>query len=347
MMRKIFTLLLFIIFLSSPFLFLQAQNTEILTIATYYPAPSGVYQNLRLFPTAAAPLTACDSADEEGTMYYNNDTNQLMVCRETSPLNFNWQPVGAGFWTQAGNFLYSNDSDWNVGIGTDNPQRKLHIVGSDNGTPSVLSIQNIDTTDGNGLCLSYRGVTTGVGADNFAEFASVKSRFVNHSASGRVGALDFHVAGPGGSIASTPAMTIDGNWNVGIGIGTGTPQAKIDVAGGVRVGQVDADGNGAGQCDATGCTANNAGTLRYCSNTIQYCDNNTWKSIGGGQFGGVFIRKKAGGAPSCSSNTCVAKNPYTDSCSCPAGYSVYDGNAAFSSNLWCGADYYKLCQCYK
>ncbi|MFA5271539.1 MAG: hypothetical protein WC412_04250, partial [Candidatus Omnitrophota bacterium] len=108
---------------------LKAQNAETLTITTYYPSPMGVYQNLRLFPVATAPLSACDSADEEGIIYYNNAAgqNQLMICRETAPLTFNWQPVGGGFWGLSGNNLTANETAWNIGIGTTAPDYKLSV----------------------------------------------------------------------------------------------------------------------------------------------------------------------------------------------------------------------------
>ena len=121
---------LFILISFSFYLQLFSQNTETLTIATYYPSPVGVYRNLRLFPVAAAQAPACNT-NQEGTMYYNNDVgqNQLMVCREISVGTFGWQAVGASFWTQAGNNLYANDTNWNVGIGTTTPQEKLDVVG--------------------------------------------------------------------------------------------------------------------------------------------------------------------------------------------------------------------------
>ncbi|MFA5271544.1 MAG: hypothetical protein WC412_04275 [Candidatus Omnitrophota bacterium] len=129
--RKISFLLVLIFSSFSPQLF--SQNTETVTISTYYPSPTGVYQNLRLFPITAAAAPLCDNAHpgNEGFMYYNNDAgqNQLMVCRETAVGVYGWQAVGASFWTQTGNDLYPNDiTNWNVGIGTASPARKLHIA---------------------------------------------------------------------------------------------------------------------------------------------------------------------------------------------------------------------------
>lgn len=57
---------------------------ESITLTTYYPAPFGVYNTVRFFPHSA-PAT-CQS----GEVYYNNSTNQLMVCKSGS-----WVTVGS------------------------------------------------------------------------------------------------------------------------------------------------------------------------------------------------------------------------------------------------------------
>lgn len=36
---------------------------------------------------------------------------------------------GSNFWTQSGNLLFPNNTAWNVGLGTPNPNTKLHVVG--------------------------------------------------------------------------------------------------------------------------------------------------------------------------------------------------------------------------
>jgi hypothetical protein len=55
-----------------------------------------------------------------------------------------------------------------------------------------------------------------------------------------------------------------------VGIGTSSPQARLDVAGGAKIGD-----------DTGGCNSNKAGTLRYNSGKVQYCDGSTWKDFGG------------------------------------------------------------------
>jgi len=77
--------------------FTFSQESEQITITTYYPSPYGVYKQLRLYPSNTPPGD-CD-ANSEGSLYYDNTTGQkqVKVCTETSPGNYSWQPLGA-FW---------------------------------------------------------------------------------------------------------------------------------------------------------------------------------------------------------------------------------------------------------
>jgi len=98
-MKRIVILALFTIFFLGFNVFIQAQET--ITISTYYPAPSGVYQNLRLFPSATQLPANCN-LNTEGTLYYDNKTNQILACRKTEimPDVFTWQQLS--LWTLAG-----------------------------------------------------------------------------------------------------------------------------------------------------------------------------------------------------------------------------------------------------
>ncbi len=54
-----------------------------------------------------------------------------------------------------------------------------------------------------------------------------------------------------------------------VGIGTDSPAAKLDVEGGIKIGNTNL------------CNASRAGTLRYNSGEMQYCDGSQWKSAFG------------------------------------------------------------------
>jgi hypothetical protein len=81
--------LFFIFFLSitSLFLFNSIALSETITLTTYYPAPFGVYNELRLYPHNNPSVC---NASTEGTMYYNSDDHQVYVCGESGV----WQNLG-------------------------------------------------------------------------------------------------------------------------------------------------------------------------------------------------------------------------------------------------------------
>jgi hypothetical protein len=76
MSARKFLILAVLIFLILPscLVYSQSNRTESITITTYYPAPYGVYRNLKLSPSNA-PLTGLS----EGVMYYNRTEHKLKI----------------------------------------------------------------------------------------------------------------------------------------------------------------------------------------------------------------------------------------------------------------------------
>jgi len=72
------------------------------------------------------------------------------------------------------------------------------------------------------------------------------------------------------TIGTNSSSANRGNLNVKgkVGIGTTTPQAKLDVAGEVKISNTGLN-----------CNSNTAGVLRYNNNQIEYCDGMGWKSM--------------------------------------------------------------------
>jgi hypothetical protein len=101
-----------------------SQGQESITITTYYPAPYGVYHNLRLFPAPTEPVANC-TLETEGTMYYDQANHQAMICGQNSSGAASWQAVG--LWNRSGNNIFPADTDWQVGIGTDSPRATLDV----------------------------------------------------------------------------------------------------------------------------------------------------------------------------------------------------------------------------
>ena len=86
---------------------------------------------------------------------------------------------------------------------------------------------------------------------------------------------------------STYLATEGGN----VGIGTTDPQAKLEVAGGIKIGQ-----------DAATCDSANEGTMRYdtTANRMEYCNGTVWQELGASN-GNISV--VTGTNPTCPSGT--------------------------------------------
>lgn len=110
-------------------------HAESLTLTTYYPAPFGAYDRLRLVPRGNL-AGVCDI----GTLYVETP-DQLKYCKDNGSGIGEWGTMG-GVWTQSGDDLFPNDysnPDLYVGIGTNTPQYKLHII--DDGSIYATGLQ--------------------------------------------------------------------------------------------------------------------------------------------------------------------------------------------------------------
>ncbi len=121
-------------------------SQEEITIATYYPSPSGVYQTLRLFPTNPAGYAGTGSAcANNGEMFYSIADNQIITCT-----NNTWQILGgsSSLWALTGNNLYPQQNAYNVVIGGQTAVNKLDVEGAAAIGPSYAST---NTAPFNGL----------------------------------------------------------------------------------------------------------------------------------------------------------------------------------------------------
>jgi hypothetical protein len=101
---------------------------ERITLTTYYPAPFGVYQTMRLFPSnVCTPFVACP---RPGEMCYRAADNRMYICGG-SPAQ--WRIV-TNLWAISptdSNSIYSLAPN-NVGINTTQPMSTLDVRGSTN-----------------------------------------------------------------------------------------------------------------------------------------------------------------------------------------------------------------------
>ncbi len=131
----------------------------VVELSTYYSAPIGVYDRIRLIPRSSVGMV-CD-ASTEGVMFYDKDNDQIFVCKDTGIAE--WDRLG-GVWEQADNGttgdVYLSDGsflDLFVGIGTNTPEFRL-TLDKGAGTPDggILAIG----TFGSGADLDTAGAGT-------------------------------------------------------------------------------------------------------------------------------------------------------------------------------------------
>lgn len=87
---------------------------------------------------------------------------------------------GGGYFAGDSNLFWDNTNK-RLGIGTSSPQRTLQIQADSAVALTVIALYNADTTGGSGSVISYRGVSTGTGANTFFEYASISGAFTTHN----------------------------------------------------------------------------------------------------------------------------------------------------------------------
>ncbi len=133
-MKKFLLILLFLFFLGPAPL-----PAESITMTTYYPAPFGAYDQLRLVPRG--DLTGACSP---GTFYISSTSGDMRYCRTDGTWGY-----APGVWKQVGNTIYpanSGNSSLKVGLGLTLPTSRLMIKGEGT-TSSTSSLHIVDNAD--------------------------------------------------------------------------------------------------------------------------------------------------------------------------------------------------------
>lgn len=255
---------------------------------------SSVIAALGYTPAQGASFTSLDSTvNSVSSAVYsvsstvNGLTNSVTSLSNTVAASF--AAMTSSQWTSSGTGVFYNSGS--VGIGVSSPDTLLDVAGTI--TARTLSVANA-TYDLAPRANLTPGAVAAVGTDFVPGFFKA-SAWSSSAASGtNLGSYRFGVNGkdtaaiesiatenfnpnygsalmfsttPNGSSVKQEAVRITGVGNVGIG--TSMPTTKLDVAGGIRI-----------SMESATCAASFAGTLRYNSGSVEYCNGSAWLPFG-------------------------------------------------------------------
>ncbi len=184
---------------------------------TYYPAPYGVYDRLRLMPRAAL-AEPCDP----GSMYVNDTTNALQFCASDGT----WGVIPDLLWAKVGSNLYPVDNTVDVGIGTTAPATPLDIakdVAPSSGATNLLTLRAYDidgatnSANGDGAAINFKNRSNGFVID-IGRISAILTQTGNPTYS----ALTFSNYALPDTFLET--MRIENNK---VGVGTTTPEFRL------------------------------------------------------------------------------------------------------------------------
>lgn len=212
--------------------FAQSNQTESLTITTYYPSPYGVYRNLKLSPTTEPSGPALD----RGVMFFNNSSDGIQYYN-----NSGWVKVegllvsggggggggggsGDGYWEEnpTTHYIYNNNSGG-----------KVIITGPPDGNGEIFQVEGDMRVmhkpplgDGNTLLYLTRWDQTNSAGLAFGSWAGTDP----------TGYVIRHIGNPSKLHIGNRTdnfVTVDSTGKMGIG--TINPQQQLDVNGAMRL----------------------------------------------------------------------------------------------------------------
>ncbi len=244
-MKRFLFLLVFVLDFAS--LTFAAGPVNTITLTSYYPAPYGAYDRMRLVPREDLGLTC--STGQEGTLYTNEDDRLIYQCRFG-----NWVGIGDGLWrvenTPANarfdsiaqidqyylrDFALYNNVDVRqpyVGIGTNDPTSYLHILSGDKNpaiSPTYIRLQNMSSIvnpQGPGGKIAFAGAA--------GDHTIIRALFENLTAGSLQSSLGIFLRDGSAAAAAIEQFHLSGNGF--LGIRDTAPSAILELAGNALIG---------------------------------------------------------------------------------------------------------------
>ncbi|AZZ37375.1 hypothetical protein CIK05_11420 [Bdellovibrio sp. qaytius] len=208
-------------------------------------------------------------------------------------------------WATSGSAVYYNSG--NVGIGSATPGAKLTVNGqvslgesnsidSDNSSnkASIFGNNNTYTSGGGGSNEAYSfgsyNTIDNQGSGSNSSFLFGSRNVANHS----VVILGYGVSNTAiDSVAIGYNATTLNVLSTGfVGIGTTAPATSLDVSGGIKIG-----------IESNTCSSTLAGTLRYNSTVVEYCNGTSWVAFGVSGAGIMGLNGLASGTQTFATGT--------------------------------------------
>nr|VFJ74583.1 MAG: Fibrinogen beta and gamma chains, C-terminal globular domain [Candidatus Kentron sp. FW] len=185
--------------------------------------------------------------------------------------------TGDGFWSESGNTIHY--ADGNVGVGSATPGADLSILGnlSRSLTGHVAVPKGSNNVTGVGTRFTRElvvGDSLSIGNEIFTVEKILGDTELTISGSHTAGVLNATAYSDSDLLSVRTGAEVDSfviSKSGNVGIGTGTPETKLDIRGGVKIG------------DQTLCDAKREGTIRYHgpSDELEFCDGSTWTRVEG------------------------------------------------------------------
>lgn len=220
-------------------------QTNQVSLTTYYPAPFGAYDRIRLVPrddlgsdctgfqggiyvprngSFANNLLYCDSSSKWGPI-----TGVFVFKSQAAPFNSEIPGIAVDQYVPAKSYDITAEAPY-LGIGTNDPKRPLHVSVFSPNVVNAVALDNINHANNNGVSISFRGTAMDAGGFGgsipFNEFGKISLIKEYAFQTTFISRLTFSVS-DGTTMWNT--LNLHSDFGGQVGIGKTAPDARLDI----------------------------------------------------------------------------------------------------------------------